>query len=203
MDVKINSKLLKELRLAKSWSQETLADKAGLSLRTIQRVETTGLASLQTRLAVARTLEVDPAKFDLETHTNNSLKQKLRFLLNINTALTVLFLSIVTTGVLSILAGVRSLAMPEMTDLLFTFAFCISTSLALNGVGGKIIRWIGYANAVLLCTFFVVVFVYSFAPTESLFDRGFIWRFLMPGITGLAIFAGLENVSKSTMQKRV
>ena len=199
MDVKINNNLLKELRLAKSWSQEMLADKAGLSLRTIQRVETAGLASLQTRLALARTLDVEPYTFDLEPEngTAGSLKEKFSSLFTLNTLLTVLLLAIVATGVLSLLAGVRAFAMPEMTDLLVTFAFCITTSLALNGIGGKILRWIGYANATLLCTFIVVVFVYSFAPYESLSISGFIWRVLLPGLAGVAVFAGLDQVSRA------
>jgi transcriptional regulator with XRE-family HTH domain len=54
----INSEALKRFRREKSWSQEKLANAAGLSLRTIQRVENTGIASLETKLALSSTLNV-------------------------------------------------------------------------------------------------------------------------------------------------
>lgn len=63
MEMKVNRELIKELRIQKSWSQETLADRAGISMRTIQRIETEGVASLQSRTAIAHALGVDPAVF--------------------------------------------------------------------------------------------------------------------------------------------
>lgn len=70
MEVVINSELLKSLRLKKSWSQEKLANASGLSLRTIQRAESTGKASLETRLAVSTVLGIKPDC--LEYQSNNS-----------------------------------------------------------------------------------------------------------------------------------
>lgn len=61
MEMTINGEMIKELRLKKSWSQELLADRAGVSMRTVQRMETDGVASLQSRNAVANALEIDPA----------------------------------------------------------------------------------------------------------------------------------------------
>lgn len=61
MEMSINRELLKQLRLQKSWSQEKLAESAGISLRTIQRMEMEGTASLQSRNAIARALGVDVA----------------------------------------------------------------------------------------------------------------------------------------------
>lgn len=49
---------LGQLRESKSWSQEHLANAAGLSLRTVQRMERTGHASAESRLAVAAALGV-------------------------------------------------------------------------------------------------------------------------------------------------
>lgn len=54
----INSDIIKELRLAKGWTQQHLADAAGLSLRTIQRVKRDGIANKETLLAICATLEV-------------------------------------------------------------------------------------------------------------------------------------------------
>lgn len=64
MDVKVDRDKIKALRLAKSWSQEVLAEEADLSLRTIQRMELDGSASLKSRLAVALALGVEPSMLD-------------------------------------------------------------------------------------------------------------------------------------------
>ena len=70
MEVMINSELLKSLRLKNSWSQEKLANASGLSLRTIQRAESTGTASLETRLALSTVLGIKPE--ELERKQKNS-----------------------------------------------------------------------------------------------------------------------------------
>ena len=57
MDIAMNAQHIRKLREARAWSQEHLADAAGLSLRTIQRVEAEGKASAETRLALAAALE--------------------------------------------------------------------------------------------------------------------------------------------------
>ena len=73
MEIKVNSRELKRLREEKSWSQEHLAGAASLSLRTIQRVETDGNASPETRLALACALGVDVADLNLP---GNSTQEK-------------------------------------------------------------------------------------------------------------------------------
>lgn len=59
MSMKINGHRIRDLRLARSWSQETLAEHAGISLRTVQRVETEGIASLTTQRSIAAALQAD------------------------------------------------------------------------------------------------------------------------------------------------
>jgi len=54
----VSGETIKSLREAKAWSQAHLAEAAGLSLRTIQRVETEGTASAKTRMAIAGALGV-------------------------------------------------------------------------------------------------------------------------------------------------
>jgi transcriptional regulator with XRE-family HTH domain len=61
MDMSVNRDLVRQLRLNKSWSQEQLAEEAGVSPRTVQRVETEGVASLQSCRAIATALGVEPA----------------------------------------------------------------------------------------------------------------------------------------------
>lgn len=59
MDMKLSAEQIKQLRKAKLWSQEELATVSNLSLRTIQRIETSGNASLETSKSLAAALEVN------------------------------------------------------------------------------------------------------------------------------------------------
>jgi len=59
LDMKVDPAKMRSLREERSWSQERLADAAGLSLRTVQRVEREGNASAETRLALAGAFGVD------------------------------------------------------------------------------------------------------------------------------------------------
>ena len=56
--MKLNPAGVKKLRESKSWTQEHLASAAGVSLRTIQRVEADGTASAESTLAIAAALGV-------------------------------------------------------------------------------------------------------------------------------------------------
>jgi transcriptional regulator with XRE-family HTH domain len=51
--MKVNTAMVLELRKQRSWSQDELATAAGLNLRTIQRIENEGTASLQSLKAIA------------------------------------------------------------------------------------------------------------------------------------------------------
>ncbi len=64
--MKVNSELIVKLRKNRSWSQDELAIASGLNLRTIQRVEKYASASLQTRKALAASLEIDIRDLDNE-----------------------------------------------------------------------------------------------------------------------------------------
>ncbi|MBT1443411.1 DUF805 domain-containing protein [Shewanella sp. JM162201] len=54
----VNSSRLRELRLARQWSQEQLASVSGLNLRTIQRLESGAKISTESLRALAASLEV-------------------------------------------------------------------------------------------------------------------------------------------------
>ena len=58
MYVNINKAKIKLLRVARHWSQEELAIASGVGQRTIQRVESTGKASLETTKSLAACLEI-------------------------------------------------------------------------------------------------------------------------------------------------
>jgi transcriptional regulator with XRE-family HTH domain len=63
--MKINSNLVKKLRIAKNWSQEQLSEACGLSLRTIQRLENGGSASLESIRVLAAVFEIDSHELTL------------------------------------------------------------------------------------------------------------------------------------------
>jgi len=58
MENKLLSEKVKEMRSGMAWSQSHLAEAAGLSTRTIQRLEQTGQCSYETLLSVAATLDI-------------------------------------------------------------------------------------------------------------------------------------------------
>src|SRR3954468_24938712 len=64
--MKINAQLVITLRTRRSWSQEELATAAGLNLRTVQRIESGGVASLQSRKALASAFDVDVHELELK-----------------------------------------------------------------------------------------------------------------------------------------
>ena len=68
--MKINSQIMLKLREEKAWSQEELAIAAGLSLRTIQRIEKSGKASLHSKKGLASALGIDiqDLNYDEEKH---------------------------------------------------------------------------------------------------------------------------------------
>src|SRR5690242_7673301 len=59
--MKVNAAQVVSLRKQRSWSQDELATAAGLTLRTIQRIENEGSASLESLKALASALEADLA----------------------------------------------------------------------------------------------------------------------------------------------
>lgn len=59
MVIPIDPQTVRRLRTERAWSQERLAEAAGLTPRTIQRLERDGKASPETRLALASAFAVD------------------------------------------------------------------------------------------------------------------------------------------------
>ena len=64
--MKIDATLLKKLRTAENLSQEQLSEKCGLSLRTIQRLEGGGNASIESVRALAAAFGLDPSELDAQ-----------------------------------------------------------------------------------------------------------------------------------------
>ncbi len=72
VQMNIDGEAVRALRERKSWSQEHLASAAGLSVRTIQRVEVENVASAETRLAIAAALGVPVADLMPAPSTNDA-----------------------------------------------------------------------------------------------------------------------------------
>ena len=68
--MEINSKSIKRLRTAKSWSQQHLADACDVNLRTIQRIEAIGVAAPETVMSLAATLEVNQSDLIIDPDTH-------------------------------------------------------------------------------------------------------------------------------------
>ncbi|MCY6382948.1 2TM domain-containing protein [Hoeflea prorocentri] len=62
---------IRKLRFDRGWSQETLAELSGLSVRTVQRIERGGTASLETLGALAAAFEMDIAELTTEMDMYN------------------------------------------------------------------------------------------------------------------------------------
>lgn len=62
MEMKVDSMLIRSEREKRAWSQEHLAEVAGLGLRTVQRIESTGAAAYESARALAAVLEIDVAR---------------------------------------------------------------------------------------------------------------------------------------------
>lgn len=58
MDVQVDRDLIRLEREKRAWSQEHLAGVAGIGVRTIQRIEATGVASYESARAISAVLEI-------------------------------------------------------------------------------------------------------------------------------------------------
>ena len=74
MEMKVDSNLIRSKRENRGWTQDHLARVAGLSLRTIQRIEKTGSASLESVTALASVLSVEVA--DLRANQTEPSRQR-------------------------------------------------------------------------------------------------------------------------------
>lgn len=72
MEMQLNVQKLKQLRESKAWSQSQLADIAGISLRTVQRIEKTGAASNESVMSIcsAYNIQVNDLVEQEETPTH-------------------------------------------------------------------------------------------------------------------------------------
>jgi transcriptional regulator with XRE-family HTH domain len=106
MDMQINIELVKSHRNKRAWSQTQLAEVSGLSLRTIQRIEKTGSASLESIKSIASVFEIEAQS--LQTTPDSPVK-------NIKVKLSAL-LGVVSITLFSFFV-ITATAQPVMLDL--------------------------------------------------------------------------------------
>jgi transcriptional regulator with XRE-family HTH domain len=64
--MKLDGEKIKNLRELRGWSQEQLAGAAGVSVRTVQRAESDGTASRETKVCLAAALDVPHANLEAQ-----------------------------------------------------------------------------------------------------------------------------------------
>lgn len=69
--MRIDTIRLRQMREQRAWSQEQLAEIAGIGVRTLQRVESSGVASPETRMALASALGVAPAQLHADVQADS------------------------------------------------------------------------------------------------------------------------------------
>ena len=106
-EMELSSTTVRRLRAERGWSQEQLAAVSALSLRTIQRVEAEGSASLETRTSLAAAFEVplaDLAELSLDqTQASKSVPRRTfnRYKISVAVAMIALVpVALAATGVL-------------------------------------------------------------------------------------------------------
>ncbi len=69
-----SSTRVKQLRLQRAWSQEQLAELAGVSVRTIQRIENGDRPGLETLSALAAVFEINVAELSDDEPVGHGLR---------------------------------------------------------------------------------------------------------------------------------
>ena len=126
MDVKVDSDKIKSERAKRAWSQVHLATVAGISLRTLQRIEKTGTASQESVRALASALSL--AVSDLQLANDGAPRSGVSIHLQWTWGLPLRVAMLLVAGLIPALYPKRMLDLGLAWDVLFTFvlpATCI------------------------------------------------------------------------------
>lgn len=78
MEIRVRRDRVRDLRQKQALSQDALAELSGLHPRTIQRIEASGIASLQSVRSMARALGVEPGALELAPGVDPAKDETLR-----------------------------------------------------------------------------------------------------------------------------
>ena len=120
--MKINSNMIRQLRNNRGWSQEQLSTVSGLSLRTIQRIEAQGNTSLESKVCLAATFEVELCQLDLVELAAPDQTLELKYQPN---------KIVIGAGIFCLLLSVMGVLFLAAPNLIIMFVF-VSTTLMLN-----------------------------------------------------------------------
>ena len=77
MDMRISTHRIRSERKKRAWSQEHLAEVSGLGIRTVHRIEKTGIASLESVKALASVFELEVLELQIEKDAPISIPKEL------------------------------------------------------------------------------------------------------------------------------
>ena len=130
IEMNINSKIIRSLREERAWSQDHLAQVAGVSLRTIQRVEADGSASAETKMALATAFGVS-----LSELTPKGAAVEISVPIAVTPVRYKIALTFALTALVPVIINQLSTKFPPME--LSTFCLFVAISLGLyGGFGG-------------------------------------------------------------------
>lgn len=109
MEMKLDIDRVKQLRRERAMSQEELAGATGLSLRTIQRIETEGTGSLESKKALACVFQVELESLD------DTREERARFVRGLNGGTTLGMAGALIGGASAYVAIFPSLAAAEIS----------------------------------------------------------------------------------------
>lgn len=124
---------IKQLREEKGWTQEVLAKASGLSLRTVQRIESTGKASSESTLAISSALDVTAKQLALPSG-HIPIRHSRRVIIHNVLAIGVISAAII---MLFVLAGELKYYF-DLTVLSFTILFTYAATVISFGTEGFI-----------------------------------------------------------------
>lgn len=167
--MQLSGQKLKQLRSEKGWSQELLAKASGISLRTIQRIESEGNASAESALAIASAMEVSPTELQ-STENPIEVNWKRRKIMQGFISLLVAFGAIFTI----IILAAEPKDYGNKVIFIFLFTYLATTTIITFGIEGlsksiKGLRYIfasdivGGKQAQYLATIYSKQITYSYA----------------------------------------
>lgn len=141
----LNPKILREHREKNNWTQQHLADLYGVSLRTIQRIEKTGVCSKETASALSSVFEISRDVFVIKPQKNKFLSAELcEYKVAVYILLIAQFI-----GLFSVVNSISFLT--ELQFQIAIIAVCSSSLLSFLILGGHIYKK-GMLNRLLTST---------------------------------------------------
>ena len=135
----LSTNKLKTLRKDKGWSQEVLAKATGLSVRTIQRIESDGRASNESTLALASVFNLSPQLLAATSGEIEVTWTRIVFMKN----MLALFVILGATAMLIVLAGSINLVI-DIASVLFLLLFLYAATIIAFGTDSMIKSVMGF-----------------------------------------------------------